>query len=168
DITCLHSFPTRRSSDLALTVQEDEGIEKQKQIQVGQSAVPLEKVANINEVSKDAEDIVTFEGKQAISYTVFLQPKQDIPSIDELVDNKMNEYADQLPEEITVHTYESQADNVNSIFDSLYVSLLLAVIAVLIITTSGLTLFGSFAVALTVLASVLIGLIPIPYMGVDL
>jgi len=153
---------------VALTVQEDEGIEKLKQIQVGQSAVPLEKVANINEVSKDAEDIVTFEGKQAISYTVFLQPKQDIPSIDELVDNKMNEYADQLPEEITVHTYESQADNVNSIFDSLYVSLLLAVIAVLIITTSGLTLFGSFAVALTVLASVLIGLIPIPYMGVDL
>src|SRR5699024_12564127 len=34
--------------------------------------------------------------------------------------------------------------------------------------TSGLTLFGSFAVALTVLASVLIGLIPIPYMDVDL
>src|SRR5699024_10496666 len=140
-------------------------LQKLNQIQVGQSAVPLEKVANINEVSKDVEDIVTFEGKQAISYTVFLQPKQDIPSIDELVDNKMNEYADQLPEEITVHTYESQADNVNSIFDSLYVSLLLAVIAVLIITTSGLTLFGSFAVALTVLASVLIGLIPIPYMG---
>src|SRR5699024_5114808 len=52
---------------VALTVQEDEGIEKLKQIQVGQSAVPLEKVANINEVSKDAEDIVTFEGKQAIS-----------------------------------------------------------------------------------------------------
>src|SRR5690625_7705845 len=80
----------------------------------------------------------------------------------------MNEYADQLPEEITVHTYESQADNVNSIFDSLYVSLLLAVIAVLIITTSGLTLFGSFDVALTVLVSVLIGFISIPYLCVVL
>src|SRR5690625_7531321 len=80
----------------------------------------------------------------------------------------MSEYADQLPEEITVHTYDSQADNVNSIFDSLYVSLLLAVIAVLIITTSGLTLFGSFALALTFLDSVLIGLISIPYFVVVL
>src|SRR5699024_12757033 len=96
------------------------------------------------------------------------QPKQNITSIDELIQHQINEYADHLLEEITVHIYESQADNVNSIFDSLYVSLLLAVIVVLIITTSGLTLFGSFAVALTVLASVLIGLIPIPYMGVDL
>src|SRR5699024_288080 len=104
--------------------------------QVVQNSLALVNGAKIDEFAKDAEDIVTFEGKHAISYTVFLQPKQDIPSIDELVDNKMSEYADQLPEEITVHTYESQADNVNSIFDSLYVSLLLAVIAVLIITTS--------------------------------
>lgn len=88
--------------------------------------------------------------------------------MDKKIDKKMNTFIDKLPSNVTAHTYESQADNVNSIFDSLYVSLLIAVIAVLIITTAGLTLFGSFVVALTVLASVLIGLIPIPYMGVDL
>ena len=80
----------------------------------------------------------------------------------------MDQYINDLPKEITAHTYESQANNVNSIFNSLYISLLIAVIAVLVVTTAGLTLFGSFAVALTVLASVLVGLIPIPFMGVDL
>lgn len=153
---------------VVLTVKQDEGIEKLKQLQIGDAAVPLAKVAEIGEVANDAKDIVTFDGQSAISYTVFLQPGQDIPSMDQTIAKKMDQYIEDLPEGVTAHTYESQADNVNSIFNSLYVSLLIAVIAVLVVTTAGLTLFGSFAVALTVLASVLVGLIPIPYMGVDL
>ena len=153
---------------IVLTVQKDEGIERLKNLQIGNEAIPLSELADIGEVSQDAKDIVTFDGQSAISYTVFLQPGQDIPSMDTVIDKKMNRYMDDLPKEITAHTYESQADNVNSIFDSLYISLLIAVIAVLLVTTAGLTLFGSFAVALTVLASVLVGLIPIPFMGVDL
>ncbi|HLQ82997.1 MAG TPA: efflux RND transporter permease subunit [Pseudogracilibacillus sp.] len=153
---------------VVLSIKQNEGIEKLKQLQIGQSAIPLAELADINEVAKDAKDIVTFEDQAAISYTIFLQTEQDIPSMDKKIDKKMNTFIDKLPSNVTAHTYESQADNVNSIFDSLYVSLLIAVIAVLIITTAGLTLFGSFVVALTVLASVLIGLIPIPYMGVDL
>ncbi|WP_153731028.1 efflux RND transporter permease subunit [Sporosarcina obsidiansis] len=153
---------------VVLTVKQDEGIEKLKQLQIGDAAVPLATVADIEEVAKEAKDIVSFDGQSAISYTIFLQPAQDIPSMDKTIAKKMDQYIEDLPKEITAHTYESQAENVNSIFDSLYISLLIAVIAVLIVTTAGLTLFGSFAVALTVLASVLIGLIPIPYMGVDL
>lgn len=153
---------------LVLSVKQNEGIEKLKQLQIGQSAIPLAELADINEVAKDAKDIVTFDDQAAISYTIFLQTEQDIPSMDNKIDKKMETFIDELPNNVTAHTYESQADNVNSIFDSLYVSLLIAVIAVLIVTTAGLTLFGSFVVALTVLASVLIGLIPIPYMGVDL
>ncbi|MFD1927192.1 efflux RND transporter permease subunit [Sporosarcina siberiensis] len=153
---------------VVLTVKQDEGIEKLKQLQIGNAGVPLAKLADIGEVAKEAKDIVTFEGLSAISYTIFLQPGQDVPSIDKTIDNKMDRYIKDLPKEVTAHTYESQADNVNSIFNSLYISLLIAVIAVLVVTTAGLTLFGSFAVALTVLASVLVGLIPIPFMGVDL
>lgn len=153
---------------VVLTVKQDEGIEKLKQLQIGDAAVPLAKVADIGEVAKEAKDIVTFDGQSAISYTIFLQPGQDIPSMDKTIVKKMDRFIEDLPKEVTAHTYESQADNVNSIFNSLYVSLLIAVIAVLVVTTAGLTLYGSFAVALTVLASVLVGLIPIPYMGVDL
>lgn len=153
---------------LVLTVKQDEGIEKLKKLQIGDAAVPLAKLADIGETAKDAKDIVTFDGQSAISYTVFLQPGQDIPSMDKTIAKKMDRYLEDLPKEVTAHTYESQANNVNSIFNSLYISLLIAVIAVLVVTTAGLTLYGSFAVALTVLASVLVGLIPIPFMGVDL
>lgn len=153
---------------IVLTVQKEEGVERLKNLQVGETAVPLSELADIGEVSKEAKDIVTFEGESAISYTVFLQPGQDVPSMDKVIAKKMDRYIEDLSNEVTAHTYESQADNVNTIFDSLYISLLIAVIAVLIVTTAGLTLFGSFAVALTVLASVLVGLIPIPLMGVDL
>lgn len=156
------------NENLVLTVQQATGIEKLKQLQVGATAVPLDEVADIQEVAKEAEDFITFEGKPAISYTIFLQPGKDIPSMDKKVAQKMDRFIEDLPNGITAVHYESQAENVNTIFDSLYISLLIAVLAVLVVTTAGLTIYGSFAVALTVLASVLIGLIPIPYMGVDL
>ncbi|WP_422124268.1 efflux RND transporter permease subunit [Planococcus sp. X10-3] len=153
---------------LVLTVSEEEGIERLQQLQVGQSAVPLSDVATIETVDQDTVDIVTFEGEEAISYTVFLQTGQDVPAVDERVTEVIEEFNETLPAGIQANKYESQADNVNEIFGGLYVSLLIAVLAVLVVTTAGLTLFGAFAVALTVLASVLIGLIPIPSLGVDL
>ncbi|GKV68534.1 hypothetical protein NCCP2716_10320 [Sporosarcina sp. NCCP-2716] len=153
---------------VVLSVQQEDGIDKLKSLQIGDAAVPLSKLADIGESDAEVKDIVTFDGEPAVSYTVFLQPGQDIPSMDKTVAKKMDGFISGLPDEVSAHTYESQADNVNTIFDSLYVSLLIAVIAVLVVTTAGLTWFGSFAVALTVLASVLTGLIPIPFMGVDL
>lgn len=153
---------------VVLTVSQDEGIEKLEQLQVGPNAIPLSEVAAIETVDQETVDIVTYDGQDAISYTVFLQAAQDVPSVDERVTQVIEEFNETLPAGVEADKYESQADNVNEIFSGLYVSLLIAVLAVLIVTTAGLTLFGAFAVALTVLASVLIGLIPIPYMGVDL
>ena len=156
------------NEQVTLTVQREEGIEKLQQLQVGGAAVPLADVATIETVDQETADIVTFEGESAISYTVFLQTEQDVPSVDENVSEVIEEFTETLPAGVQAEKYESQADNVNTIFDSLYVSLAIAVLAVLIVTTAGLTLYGAFAVALTVLASVLIGMIPIPFMGVDL
>lgn len=156
------------NEQVSLTVQRSEGIEKLEQLQVGAAAVPLADVAAIELVDQETTDIVTFEGEQAISYTVFLQTEQDVPSVDENVSEIIEAFAEDLPAGVQAEKYESQADNVNTIFDSLYVSLGIAVLAVLIVTTAGLTLYGALAVALTVLASVLIGMIPIPFMGVDL
>lgn len=156
------------NEQVTLTIQQSEGIEKLEQLLVGGSAVPLADVATIETVDQETADIVTFEGEPAISYTVFLQTEQDVPSVDENVSEVIESFTETLPAGVQAEKYESQADNVNTIFDSLYVSLAIAVLAVLIVTTAGLTLYGAFAVALTVLASVLIGMIPIPFMGVDL
>src|SRR5690606_3192559 len=156
------------NEQLVLTVQQEDGIEKLKALQVGSAAVPLEEVATIELVDQETEDIVTFEGKSAISYTVFLKTAQDVPSVDENVSEIIEAFTDELPAGLEAERYESQAENVNAIFEGLYVSLLIAVLAVLVVTTAGLTIYGAFTVALTVLASVLIGLIPIPLLGVDL
>ncbi|MEZ0481682.1 efflux RND transporter permease subunit [Planococcus sp. SSTMD024] len=151
-----------------LTVQQSQGIEKLRELQVGQAAVPLADVASVELAEVPAEDIVTFEGEPAVSYTVFLQAGQDVPSVDDRASEVIDSFTEDLPAGISAERYVSQAENVNEIFNSLYVSLLIAVLAVLVVTTAGLTLYGAFAVALTVLASVLIGLIPIPSLGVDL
>lgn len=156
------------NEQLLLTVQQKEGVDKLKALRVGSAAVPLEDVATIESVNQNKTDIVTYEGQPAISYTVFLKSAQDVPSVDENASEVIKAFTDTLPAGVEAERYESQAENVNTIFDSLYESLLIAVLAVLIITTAGLTLYGALAVALTVLASVLIGLIPIPFMGVDL
>lgn len=156
------------NEQLVLTVQQGEGIEKLKALQVGSAAVPLEDVAKIEFVDQETEDIVAFEGESAISYTVFLKTAQDVPSVDENVSKIIEAFIKDLPAGVAAERYESQAENVNAIFEGLYVSLLIAVLAVLVVTTAGLTIYGAFIVALTVLASVLIGLIPIPLMGVDL
>ena len=151
-----------------LTVQQSQGIEKLRELQVGQTAVPLADVASVELTEVQADDIVTFEGEPSVSYTVFLQTGQDVPSVDDRVSEVIDGFNEDLPAGISAERYVSQAENVNEIFSTLYISLLIAVLAVLIVTTAGLTLYGAFAVALTVLASVLIGLIPIPSLGVDL
>ncbi|WP_271853415.1 efflux RND transporter permease subunit [Planococcus maritimus] len=151
-----------------LTVQQSQGIEKLRELQVGQTAVPLADVASVELAEVQADDIVTFEGESSVSYTVFLQTGQDVPSVDDRVSEVIDGFNEDLPAGISAERYVSQAENVNEIFSTLYISLLIAVLAVLIVTTAGLTLYGAFAVALTVLASVLIGLIPIPSLGVDL
>lgn len=156
------------NEQVSLTVQQGQGIEKLKELQVGATAVPLANVATIEIIDQQTKDIVTFEGENAISYTVFLQTAQDVPAVDKKVSSIIEEFTKELPAGVQAEKYVSQAESVNKIFDSLYVSLAIAVLAVLIVTTAGLTLFGSFAVALTVLASVLIGMIPIPWLGVDL
>lgn len=153
---------------ISLTVRQEEGIEKLRQLQVGAAAIPLEEVATIEKVDEETVDIVTYEGQQAISYTVFLKTGEDVPGVDEDVMAVMDRFNGDLPSGIESKLYESQAENVNEIFTSLYVSLLIAIIVVLVVTTAGLTLYGALAVALTVVASILIGLIPIPFMGVDL
>lgn len=153
---------------LVLTVEKSEGIEQLEKLQVGSAAVPLGEVASVGNVDKETVDIVTYKGEPAISYTVFLKTAQDVPSVDENVSEVIDEFAENLPAGVAADKYESQAENVSSIFDDLYESLLIAVLVVLVVTTAGLTIYGAFTVALTVLTTVLIGLIPIPWLGVDL
>ncbi|WP_456274852.1 efflux RND transporter permease subunit [Bacillus sp. AK031] len=155
-----------------LSVDHFASIEEMNEVFVGNNpqgeSVLLGDVANVEIVQKEAEDLITFEGKPAISFTAFVQAGEDIPSVDETVSEKVEELAEELPAEIELVPYYSQANLVTEIFDGLFTSLAISVVAVVITTSLGLTGSGAFVVALAVPISVLMGLIPLPYAEVDL
>src|SRR5699024_7707963 len=153
---------------IRLSFEDKTALEVLEEVRIGEDRVPLLDVASIESVESTPADIVQYNGEDAISFTVFLSSEEDVPSVSESVESVINERFDSMPDSVTVDNISSERENVEDIFIGLYTSLLIAVIAVIIGTSIGLSLFGAITVMLTVLISIFIGLIPIPWMGVDL
>ncbi|USK52230.1 efflux RND transporter permease subunit [Bacillus sp. CMF12] len=161
------------NSDIVqLTVDHFTTEDEMEDVYVGKTpqgeSVVLGDIGNVEIVQKEKEDIVTFKGKPSISFTAFVEAGQDIPSVNDIVSEKTEELSKSLPENVTFENYYSQANLVNEIFDGLFISLAISVIAVILTTALGLTVSGAFVVALAIPISVLMGLIPLPVSGVDL
>ena len=153
---------------IRLSFEDGTALEALEEVRIGEDRVPLLDVASIESVESTPKDIVQYNGEDAISFTVFLSSEEDVPSVSENVESVINDRFDSMPENVTADNISSERENVEDIFIGLYTSLLIAVIAVIIGTSIGLSLFGSITVMLTVLISIFIGLIPVPWMGVDL
>jgi len=155
-----------------LSIEAFQTVEEMEQVVVGLSTdgepVTIGDVGTIELAPKETEDLITYDGVPAVSFTAYLDEGQDIPSVDEAVDSKMKELEETLPENIELVPYYSQADLVNTIFDGLFLSLAIAVLAVIVTSALGLTIGGAVVVAIAVPLSVLIGIIPLPFAGVDL
>lgn len=153
---------------IRLAFEDETALDVLEEVRIGEDKVPLSDVASIESVESTPEDIVQYNGEDAVSFTVFLSSGEDVPSVSEDIEAVINSGLDSMPENVTVDNISSERENVEDIFVGLYTSLLIAVIAVIIGTSIGLSLFGSITVMLTVLISIFIGLIPVPWMGVDL
>ncbi|MFE8699355.1 efflux RND transporter permease subunit [Cytobacillus sp. FJAT-54145] len=155
-----------------LTVEHFVSMEEMNNLYVGQSpqgeSVWLKDVGKVEVVPKDVTDIITYEGVPSISFTAFVEPGQDIPTVDNRVSEKVEELSETLPSSVELKSYYSQAKLVTTIFDGLFLSLAISVIAVIFTTALGLSLSGAFVVALAVPISMLMGLIPLPFAEVDL
>ncbi|TFD95879.1 efflux RND transporter permease subunit [Jeotgalibacillus sp. R-1-5s-1] len=155
-----------------LSIESYQAVEEIEQVVIGQNpqgeAVQLSDVGAVEVQPKKTEDLITIEDRPAVSFTVFLDEGQDIPSVNEAVEEKIAELEETLPEDLTLEPYYSQADLVNTIFDGLFLSLAIAVIAVIVTSSLGLTAGGAIVVAVAVPVSVLMGIIPLPSAGVDL
>ncbi len=153
---------------IRLSFQDKKAIEVLEQVRVGKDDIPLTEVAEVAEVQEKPEDIVEYKGNPAVSFTVFLSAREDVPSVSRSVESVVDEGFGELPENVEVENISSERENVEDIFVGLYASLAIALIAVIIGTSLGLSWFGSITVMVTVFLSVLVGLAPIPWMGVDL
>jgi multidrug efflux pump len=155
-----------------LSVEHYSTLDQMKEVFVGKSpageSILLGDIAEVKISPKEAEDIITYEGEPSLSFTAFVSQGEDIPSVDKSVSGKVKELAENLPEDVTLVPYYSQASLVTDIFKGLFISLAISVLAVIVTTAVGLTGSGVFVVALAIPVSILAGLIPLPYAGVDL
>ncbi|CAM4281375.1 efflux RND transporter permease subunit [Lacicoccus alkaliphilus] len=154
--------------NIRLSFQDTAPLETFENIRVGEADTLLTDIAEIERVPDEREDIVEHMGEEAVSFTVFLSPGEDVPSTSEDVEAVVEQHTDQFDDNISISVISSERENVEDIFEGLYISLLIALIAVIIGTSLGLSFIGSAVVMTTVVLSILIGLIPVPWMGVDL
>lgn len=129
--------------------------------------VKVEELAELVFEEKETEDIVTYNGKSAYSFTVKIDSGLDIPTIFSKVDSEIKDDLN-LPDGVELETYYSQKADVDTIFDDLIKEAVIAILAVILITTLGLTLSGAFIVSLAIPLSITLGTIPLPFLDVDL
>ncbi|GAE30265.1 efflux RND transporter permease subunit [Alkalihalobacillus hemicellulosilyticus] len=155
-----------------LKIDEAREIAALERIWIGENfagdAVFIEDVGSVTVEAKQPNDRISIDGTSAISFTVVVQPGEDIPTVHNRVDGKVQQLSTSLSDEFELVSYYSQADLVNEIFRGLFMSLAIAVVAVVVTSSLGLTLSGAVVVALAVPLSVLMGIIPLPFVGVDL
>lgn len=129
--------------------------------------VLLADVGTVEEAPKAVTDLVSLDGKPAVSFTVTIEPGQDIPTLQERVDEVVVSEVGDL-DRVELVTYSDQASAVDAIFSSLTREFIIAMIAVIVVTTIGLTFTGSLVVSLAIPLSFLLALIPLRFTGVDL
>ncbi|MDQ0350935.1 multidrug efflux pump subunit AcrB [Alkalibacillus filiformis] len=132
------------------------------------SYIDITELAEITVTSTNQPDLITYKGEPAINMTVYLQSGEDIPSVSRLIDEEVQSLTSQLPDEFNFNHYFAQDEFIANVFDDLFLSLAIAVLAVILVTTLGLTLMGSIVVAIAIPTSLILGLIPLPLLGTDL
>ncbi|WP_270180975.1 efflux RND transporter permease subunit [Alkalihalobacillus sp. CinArs1] len=155
-----------------LSVENYDSLDQMEELFVGKNpagdSVFLKDIASVEVKPKELTDIITYEGKPSVSFTAYVEQGEDIPTVDERVSEKVDELANGLPSNVELEPYYSQASIVNDIFDGLFLSLAISVLAVIVATSLGLSGSGALVVALAVPISVLMGFIPLPFAEVDL
>ncbi|MBX0356258.1 efflux RND transporter permease subunit [Halobacillus sp. Nhm2S1] len=130
--------------------------------------VTLADIGSIEITNQEVEDLITYKDQAALSVTVLTEEGVNISALQEELTDKINVLSEELPEEIQVDQFYTQSTIIDEVFSNLITSFAISFLAVIIIMVLGLPLSSAILVALSIPISILIGLIPLPYVGVDL
>ncbi|PYZ92043.1 acriflavin resistance protein [Salipaludibacillus keqinensis] len=130
--------------------------------------VYLEDIAEVGRTTDTPEDLITYEGEPAVSFTVIPGSGVNIPDLHDRVDERVMSLAEELPAEMELDLFYTQKTIVDEIFGDLALSFALAALSVVVVTLLGLNVSSAVIVALAIPTAVLIGLIPLPFFDVDL
>ncbi len=128
----------------------------------------LSDLATISVENDPLEDIITQNEKAAISLTLFADNGVNISSLQAKIDDEITSLKEDLPTNVSVERFYSQSTVIDEVYTNLLISFGISLLAVIVIMILGLPLSSAILVAFAIPISIIIGLIPLPYAGVDL
>ncbi|MGI8315322.1 efflux RND transporter permease subunit [Halobacillus mangrovi] len=147
-------------------------IEELEKLSVGTTPegepITLQEVGSITFTNKDADDLISVNDQSALSITVLAKEGVNISSLQEEITAKVEDLEKELPSSVSVEQFYTQSTIIEEVFNNLISSFSISLIAVIIIMVLGLPISSALLVALAIPISIIIGLIPLPYVGVDL
>ncbi|WP_117168372.1 efflux RND transporter permease subunit [Paraliobacillus sediminis] len=155
-----------------LSLESYQEIDDLENVLIGQNAsnqpVYLVDIASLEIADDPVEDIIRYQDQYALSLTIQAKEGVNIADLQEQIDKKIAALEQGLPSEVTVDQFYTQSTVIDEVYSSLITSFAISLIAVLVIMLLGLPLSSAILVALAIPISIIIGLIPLPYAGVDL
>lgn len=130
--------------------------------------VTLEDVASIDVVTDTPSSLIHEDGQAVVSVTVQADDGINILNLETPLTDAQEQADALFSDEVTISSYFSQTTIIDDVYSSLLESLIISLIAVLVIMVLGLPITSAILVALAIPLSIIIGLIPLPYTGVDL
>lgn len=156
-----------------LTIDSYQSVEDLNNIYIAHSAstneaIYLKDIATINQVNTQPADIIRYEDSYALSITVQAAEGVNIEQLQQEITKKVDTLTEELPNDVSIDQFYTQSTVINEVYSSLITSFVISLIAVLVIMLLGLPISSAILVALAIPISIIVGLIPLPYAGVDL
>lgn len=160
------------SRSYELVVPEIEEVEELNEVLISrtQSGFPvyLKDIGQVQLADKKPTYLAYYNGKPAISINVSAQTGSDVPIMDQLISNKLDELKGSLPSGTHFSPAFGQKEVVSKMFGELLQEMLVAIAAVILVCTLGLNLMTSLVVAAAIPISIAMGMIVMPFTGITI
>lgn len=128
----------------------------------------LTDVATLSVENQAPTDVIRYQDQYALSLTVQANAGVNIVGLQDQITTEITALSETLPETITVDQFFTQSTVIDEVFSNLISSFVISLVSVFVIMVLGLPISSAVLVALAIPLSIVIGLIPLPYSGVDL
>ncbi|GGF09681.1 transporter [Halobacillus andaensis] len=125
-------------------------------------------IGEISIENESVEDLISVEEQSALTMTVLAEKGVNISALQEDITGEVESLSNDLPSSVTVEQFYTQSTVIDEVYTNLVTSFAISLFAVIFIMILGLPLSSAILVAVAIPISILIGLIPLPYIGVDL
>lgn len=134
----------------------------------GNSSLCLGDIAEVRETFQADREMVTYQGKPAVSLSFFAGSGVDLVKIDREISGLMSKMEQELPETVQIHQVYTQAEAIGKMFRSLGTAFLLAMLFVVLISSTGLNRYATMGVAITIPLALCGGMLILPLVNVDM